>query len=784
MYKFLFLCLFSLVFFATSMIAQQVIISDSGDTTVHPSAILDIRSAGKGVIFPRTKIESVLSPTKGLVVFDTIQSSLCVYDGGNWINLSAFQDRIEDTDGDTKVIVTDTPFDDLIEFRVDGEAQWRMADHQLEPANTGGSILIGGNAGKTDDLSNNFNVSIGQSAAESNSMGNSNVTIGGFAGFNHQQGSSNTILGYAAGHNAFYPSSSVFLGHEAGYNEIFSNRLHISNSKDLPSLLYGEFDNQILRVGGQLQVRGSGNLNQDKVISMANSGGTYNRIIVRQADNDLYLGDVDATGGEVHIRANGEDWLSILPQGNVGYGISNPDNPFHIHKRTLFDRAPLKITDTETGSAVADGFDIGFQPIFDELDLTLKYRETGSIRLIPKSGFGLAVDEFGKVGIGTRNPQVDLHVTSASGNQALFLISGDEASNNEGILIGAGSDGTVAFTQLDVNSDMEFNIGATSKLMINNEGVGIGTDQFPNQEVFRVDAPFWAVAQTIAIDGSDRFLCDAIQTTIVEQAAIRDGTEPALRFERTSSDGFDGELRLTSGGDFRFMGGANGNLLNTLMSIESNGEVGIGTTNPSDIFHISAPAASNPMRVQADGTTRFRIFANGGISIGSNTQPSGANVYMANKLGMGITAPSYRIELPNSSSVGVGYGLAKGWNTYSDTRVKFDQREIQYGLKEVMKLEPKSYQHANAYFENQQLIISDKEVEQDIGLIAQEVIKVIPEVVKEPADENNALWSVEYAKMIPVLIKAIQEQQLMIDQQNEQIQQLKASIQGYLAEKR
>ncbi len=45
----------------------------------------------------------------------------------------------------------------------------------------------------------------------------------------------------------------------------------------------------------------------------------------------------------------------------------------------------------------------------------------------------------------------------------------------------------------------------------------------------------------------------------------------------------------------------------------------------------------------------------------------------------------------------------------------------------------------------------------ELGFLAQEVYKVYPEVVNKPADESKDLWSIDYSKLTPVLVKAIQE---------------------------
>ncbi len=59
-----------------------------------------------------------------------------------------------------------------------------------------------------------------------------------------------------------------------------------------------------------------------------------------------------------------------------------------------------------------------------------------------------------------------------------------------------------------------------------------------------------------------------------------------------------------------------------------------------------------------------------------------------------------------------------------------------------------------------------------IGFLAQEVAQVVAEAVSVPADESTALWSMSYEKLIPVVVKAMQEQQDIIDAQQRQIDQL------------
>ena len=57
-----------------------------------------------------------------------------------------------------------------------------------------------------------------------------------------------------------------------------------------------------------------------------------------------------------------------------------------------------------------------------------------------------------------------------------------------------------------------------------------------------------------------------------------------------------------------------------------------------------------------------------------------------------------------------------------------------------------------------------KEGKETIGFIAQELEKVVPEAVIAPQDPSNEFYTVSYSIVIPVLTKAIQEQQAEIEQ--------------------
>jgi len=140
-----------------------------------------------------------------------------------------------------------------------------------------------------------------------------------------------------------------------------------------------------------------------------------------------------------------------------------------------------------------------------------------------------------------------------------------------------------------------------------------------------------------------------------------------------------------------------------------------------------------------------------------------------------VINPTYALELPNSATIGIGKARATAWTTYSDGRLKTDRRELPYGLNEVLKMQPLSYFHHNSTTNEGKLVVEETGTE-SIGFVAQDMYKLIPEAVSVPEDETADLWGMNYDKLIPVLVKAIQEQQVVINELKDFVKELKQRI--------
>ncbi|MBX3043050.1 MAG: tail fiber domain-containing protein [Ignavibacteriae bacterium] len=233
----------------------------------------------------------------------------------------------------------------------------------------------------------------------------------------------------------------------------------------------------------------------------------------------------------------------------------------------------------------------------------------------------------------------------------------------------------------------------------------------------------------------------------------------AMGYMATASGGYS-----TAMGYFTNASGANSTVLGLNNTAKSFVETVVGSFN-TDYSHGGTSAWVS--------TDRLFVIGNG---TASNSRSNAMTVLKNGRVGLQtVTSPTYALELPNTTTIGIGRGRANDWVLYSDGRLKTNRTEITYGLYEIMKLEPLKYFHHNSITENGVINISN-EGANDIGFIAQDLFKILPEIVSPPENEASDLWSVSYSKLTPVLVKAIQEQQSIIDNQNQRIEELERKL--------
>ncbi len=153
--------------------------------------------------------------------------------------------------------------------------------------------------------------------------------------------------------------------------------------------------------------------------------------------------------------------------------------------------------------------------------------------------------------------------------------------------------------------------------------------------------------------------------------------------------------------------------------------------------------------------------------------------------------PDHSAVLANATHAGFFTGDVEVTGTFtnpSDLKLKKNIKDLESVVPLLMKLRPKSYEYNKRRYKS---LPNGKRV----GLIAQDLQKVLPELVHESVNplrrnlirssanlrsemaknqmEKEKHLSIDYISIIPYLISAIQEQQIEIEQLKSTIQQLK-----------
>ena len=213
------------------------------------------------------------------------------------------------------------------------------------------------------------------------------------------------------------------------------------------------------------------------------------------------------------------------------------------------------------------------------------------------------------------------------------------------------------------------------------------------------------------------------------------------------------------------------------MTLANDGNLGIGTTNPQQKLHVNGLArfdvgggqinistpGNNPgiISFAQNGHRRDLVFGEGGIMLVASTSSSapangiqiGENGYVGINLGPNFL-PINILEIQQNSPTDP---IADAWTTYSSKRWKTNIESINNATNIIEHLRGVTYD----WKENGK---------HDIGLIAEEVGEVIPEIV---AYEENGIdaKSIDYARIVAVLIEGMKEQQEKINlQQNTMIE--------------
>lgn len=168
----------------------------------------------------------------------------------------------------------------------------------------------------------------------------------------------------------------------------------------------------------------------------------------------------------------------------------------------------------------------------------------------------------------------------------------------------------------------------------------------------------------------------------------------------------------------------------------ANSNVGINNTNPQFPLDV-ASASGTPMRLATTSSSCYVTMANASYAVNGRFWYYGID-----------TASNFVVYNNNSNGCYMMYGNS-GWSANSDSRLKTNIEPIKDGLNAISQLNPVRFNWKT----------DEDTKKKTLGLIAQEVRDVLPEVVtSRPSDEYpDGVLGITYTELIPHLIQSIKE---------------------------
>jgi hypothetical protein len=465
--------------------------------------------------------------------------------------------------------------------------------------------------------------------------------------------------------------------------------------------------------------------------------------------------------------------ITIDSSENVGIGTSSPTTSLDLAS-TNFGLPPTSGTTpnafmrvgytdrTWTGSEMFFGI-VNAHPDyagFVQMKMPTDYSTNRAFSINPQGG---------NVGIGTSSPNGNgiLTLNTPADNSAQIVFAENDTAK---WLIGHRHDGDYfrfydlanSAERMRIDASGSVGIGVSSPSTRLEVGGGGGT------EAIKVSAGAgWADLRlhSNATNGGSIYFNDGADAGQLFYYHVDD----SMRFHTATAE----RMRIGSSGQVKI---ANGGSLN--FDTTSSGNFDIAYKASDNTFNIINNSSSAAMGFHTSSTERMRIDSSGNLLVGTTDADSGSGNGVkiipanggTNKPRVAISTAGYAGEVAlslYSTAVSAwrfyvqANGTISAVNTtitsLSDERVKENIRDLDDGLSKVMQLQPRKFDWKEG---------KGKDISDDRGFIAQEFEQVFPDMIsewKDEAPEGEEAYKAINANLIPTLVKAIQEQQTLIE---------------------
>ena len=437
-------------------------------------------------------------------------------------------------------------------------------------------------------------------------------------------------------------------------------------------------------------------------------------------DRDIGRVRYNNSDNSMVFHTNAAEAMRIDSSGNVGIGTSNatPSNGEGMCLGSGSTITRLDIRNSTTGDATGDGTSLQL----NGNNFTIENREAGYVAFATSLTERMRIDSSGLVGLGTTNPQ-----SVASGYGALTVggtTGGGINFNSTGSAFGQiyGNNTNVVMSAFS-SRFIAFNTNSLERMRIDSSGnVGIGESN-PTEKL--------SLAKGISYNADS-----ALFITIgVNDSAVNNNAPYRWRTGITGN---------ATGHSYTFSTiGRTESVYTERARIDSSGNLLIGSSSSSATSGEGSKFVSNG-----------RLFQ---VSSYSTSAQESLAMYST-----GVSA--YRFYVDWGGTV---HATSTSISAISDQRLKENIRDLDAGLDEVLALKPRKFDWKEGKGAN---------TKDARGFIAQEFEEVFPDLIdewKDPAPEGEEPYKSVRQDLIPVLVKAIQEQQAQIEALQSEINLLK-----------